>query len=103
MIESGSGGDVSGGEGERTLFNLCFIEAIEVISGFTFNPLSLFFWYVCIIQIHVPQSLIWPHSLSSGSLQSVAAKAIINIMLLLGMRKHTQEEAINGFILGARM
>lgn len=43
MIESGSGGDVSGGEGERTLFNLCFIEAIEVISGFTFDPLSLFF------------------------------------------------------------
>lgn len=42
MIESGSGGDVSGGEGERTLFNLCFIEAIEVISGFTFDPLSLF-------------------------------------------------------------
>lgn len=55
------------------------------------------------MQIHVPQSLISPHSLSSGSLQSVAAKAIINIMLLLGMRKHTQEEAINGFILGARM
>lgn len=80
--------------------SLCFIEAIEVISGFTFDPLSLFF---CIMQIHVPQSLIWPHSLSSGSLQSVAAKAIINIMLLLGMRKHTQEEAINGFILGARM
>lgn len=47
MIESGSGGDVSGGEGERTLFNLCFIEAIEVISGFTFDPLSLFF-LVCL-------------------------------------------------------
>lgn len=43
MIESGSGGDVSGGEGERTLLNLCFIEAIEVISGFTFDPLSPFF------------------------------------------------------------
>lgn len=101
MIESGSGGDVSGGEGERTLFVL-YRSYRSHLRLYLRSPLP-FFWYVCIMQIHVPQSLIWPHSLSSGSLQSVAAKAIINIMLLLGMRKHTQEEAINGFILGARM
>lgn len=62
MIESGSGGDVSGGEGERTLFNLCFIEAIEVISGFTFDPLSLFFFGMFVLYKFMSHSLSFGHT-----------------------------------------